>query len=44
MELLLWEGPRGGQAEVLPLAKGERGQWSIQVAASALRAALPVEH
>jgi hypothetical protein len=31
VELLLWDGPRGGQTEVLPMAEGECGQWSIQV-------------
>ena len=31
VELLLWDGPRGGEATVLPLAEGDRGQWSIQV-------------
>ena len=36
VELLLWDGPRGGEAEVLPLSEGDCGQWSIEVQESAL--------
>ncbi|KAK9903518.1 hypothetical protein WJX75_007894 [Coccomyxa subellipsoidea] len=28
MELLLWDGPRGGQAQVLPMSAGTSGTWT----------------
>ncbi|EIE23312.1 alpha-1,6-glucosidase, partial [Coccomyxa subellipsoidea C-169] len=29
MELLLWDGPRGGQAQVLPMSPGKAGSWTV---------------
>lgn len=31
VELLLWDGPRGGHAEVLPMQRGDAGSWSVEV-------------
>ena len=31
VELLLWDGPRGGHAEVLPMQRGDAGTWSAKV-------------
>ena len=31
VELLLWDGPRGGHAEVLPMQRGDAGSWSVKV-------------
>ena len=31
VELLLWDGPRAGHAEVLPMHRGDAGSWSVKV-------------
>ena len=31
MELLLWDGPRGGQAQVSPMSAGTSGTWTALV-------------
>ena len=31
VDLLLWTGPRGGQAEVIPMNPGVQGTWSLSV-------------
>lgn len=35
VELLLWEGPRGGESLVVHMAEGAQGEWSAQVGARA---------
>jgi hypothetical protein len=33
VELLVWEGPRGGSSVAVPMTRGEAGQWTAQVEA-----------
>jgi hypothetical protein len=30
VQLLLWDGPQGGQAEVMPMEKGHKGSWGLK--------------